>query len=123
MGGVVSLSKSPEDIWLVAGWAFRQLLEDVSKQYAHDTEVVEELESAELHDGLLLHSLELSLAERITEAVSNVVDGILNHTIRSGIVDQPYGDEVTVKQYCEALRELSHIIRRTSRKQGNVSAS
>lgn len=123
MGGVVSVSKSPEDTWLVAGWAFRQLLEDVTKNYAHDPEVVEGLEKAELHYGLILDSLERSLADRITEAVSNVVDGILNNTIQSGIEDRPYGDEVTLKQYFEALRELSQIIKRTSTKQGNLSAS
>ena len=64
MGGVVSFSRSPEDIWLVAGWAFRQLLEDVRRQYANETEIVVLLESAELHGGLMIDSLEPSIANR-----------------------------------------------------------
>ena len=115
MGGVVSFSRSPEDTWLVAGWAFRQLLEDVGKQYAYDVDVVEALKSAKLHDGLMLELLEPSLADRVTEAIDNVVDGILNNTIRSGIEDQPYGDKVTIKQYFEALTELSGVIKRRRR--------
>ena len=112
MGGVVSFSNSREDIWYVAGWAFRQLLMDVSRQYADDAEIVEELESAELHNGLILELLDPPIADRITNAISKVIDGILNHTIRSGIEEQPYGDRVTVEQYFGALKELSGMIAR-----------
>ena len=120
MGGVVSLAKNPEYIWYVAGWAFRQLLEDVSRQYAYDTQIVKELEKAELHYGLILHSLDAPIADRITQAISNVIDGILNHTIRSGIEEQPYGNRVTVEQYFEALNELSRMIRK---RENNESGS
>lgn len=116
MGGVVSLSKNPEDIWYVAGWAFRQLLEDVSGQYADDAQILEELEKAELHDGLLIHSLDAPIADRITEAISNVIDGIRNRTIRSGIEDQSHGDSETVEQYFGALNELSLMIRKVKNK-------
>ena len=112
MGGVVSFSRSPEDIWYVAGWAFRQLLDDVRQQYAKDTEIVAQLESAELYSGLMIDLLDPSVANRITDAISKVIDGILNHTIRSGIEEQPYGDTVTVEQYFGALKELSLMIRR-----------
>lgn len=107
MGGVVSFSRSPEDIWYVAGWAFRQLLDDVRRQYANDTVIVARLESAELHSGLMIDLLDPSTADRITDAIGKVIDGILNHTIRSGIEEQPYGDRMTVEQYFEALDELS----------------
>ena len=114
MGGVVSFSRSSEDTWYAAGWAFRQLLEDVSRQYANDSKIVEELDSAELHAGLMIDLLDPSIATRITDAISKVIDGILNHTIRSGIEEKPYGDRMTVEQYLEALNELSRIIRRRS---------
>ncbi len=39
-----------------------------------------------------------------SDAIRKVIDGILDHTIRSGIEEQPYGDRVTVEQYFEALR-------------------
>lgn len=112
MGGVVSFSKNPEDIWYVAGWAFRQLLDDVGKYYSYDSEIVEELESAELHNGLILDSLDMSIAERLTQAISEVTDGILNHTMLSGIEEQSYGDRETVEQYFKALKELSRMTRR-----------
>ena len=112
MGGVVSFSERPEDIWYVAGWAFRQLIEDVSRQYANDPEIVDQLEKAEIHHGLMIDDLDPLIADRITDAVSKAIDGILNHTIRSGIEEQPYGDTVTVEQYFGALKELSSMIRK-----------
>ena len=111
MGGVVSLSSSPEDIWLVAGWAFRQLLDDVRREYANDPEIVAQLESAEIHNGLMIESLDPSSADRMTGALRKVIDGILNQTIPSGIAEQRYGDRVTVEQYFKALKELSSLIR------------
>jgi hypothetical protein len=98
MGGVVSFSRSPEDIWYVAGWAFRQLLDDVRREYASNPEIVAQLESAELHDGLMIGSLDPSIAGRMTDAIRKVIDGILDHTIRSGYEEQPYADRVTVEQ-------------------------
>ena len=118
MGGVVSLSKNPEDIWYVAGWAFRQLLEDVSGQYADDAQILAELEKAELHAGLILHSLDAPIADCITQAISKVIDGILNRSIRSGIEDKPYGDSETVEQYFGALNELSRMILKGNKNKG-----
>ena len=97
---------------MVAGWAFRQLLDDVSKHYPNDTEIVDQLERAELYQGLILESLDASIAERLTHAISEVTDGILNHTMQSGIEKRPYGDSATVEQYFKALKELSRMTRR-----------
>lgn len=108
--GIIGFSPLPEDMWYVAGWAFRQVLDDVSRQHWNDKELVEEFELAELHGALMLDRLEPSLAGRIEAAISNVVNGILAGDIPSGITEQPYGDEHTVQQYFESLRDLMQIL-------------
>ena len=113
MGGVISFSDSAENTWLVAGWAFRQVLADVSRQYGNDNELVEKLELAELHGGLMLQRLEPSLAARIEAGITNVVTGILGGVIPSGITEQPYGDQRTVQQYMESLEDLMRILHRS----------
>ena len=108
--GVISFSDDGgKDTWKVAGWAFRQVLDDVSRQYADDLEIVEKLEQAKLHSGLILYSLEPSLAERLKGAINDVAGGIRAGTISSGITEQPYGDAVTVEQYLESLDELLRV--------------
>ena len=108
--GVISFSDSGgKDTWHVAGWAFRQVLDDVSRQYAHDFEIVEKLEQAKLHSGLILYSLEPSFAARLKAAINDVASGIRAGTIPSGITEQPYGDAVTVEQYLGSLDELLRI--------------
>lgn len=109
--GVVCISDSREGTWHVAGWAFDQILDDVSQYWRDDPEIVETLERAKLHSGLILYTLEPSLADRISRAIAEVITGILDNTIRSGLEDQPYGDTVTIEQYRGALKELLHLIR------------
>jgi hypothetical protein len=113
MGGVISFSNSAEQTWLVAGWAFRQILDDVSRHHANDQELVEAFEIAELHSALMLDRLEPSLAGRIEAAINDVVSGILAGIIPSGITEQPYGDQTTVLQYLESLDELLGILHRS----------
>jgi hypothetical protein len=115
VGGVISFSDSAEHTWLVAGWAFRQILDDVRSQYANDEELTEALELAEIHYGLMLDGLEPALAGRLEAAIRNVVSGILAGTVPSGITEQPYGDPLTVQQYLEALKDLMRILCSSSR--------
>lgn len=53
--------------------------------------------------------LEPALADRVTTSIREVATGILSGRIQSKIVEQPYGDEETVRQYHEALKELLEI--------------
>ncbi len=108
--GVISFSDSAEHTWHVAGWAFRQVLDDVSRHYADDREIVEKCEQAKMYSGLIVYSLEPSLAARLKEAISEVATGIRAGTISSGITEQPYGDAVTVEQYLRSLDELLRIL-------------
>jgi hypothetical protein len=104
--GVISFSDRAENIWCVAGWAFRQILEDVLAQNQNDHEMADQFERAILVSGLILRSLDRALADRITASIREVASGILSGSIQSKIIEQPYGDAETVRQYHESLKEL-----------------
>lgn len=104
---VISFAENtPERTWCVAGWAFRQVLDDVIFHYPEDEEMADEFEQSETHSGLILYMLPPELAARIRDAIKQVATGILSGAIRSGLHDQPYGDATTLEQYREGLREL-----------------
>ena len=107
---VISFSVKPENIWCVAGWAFRQVLDDVISQYPEDAEMAIELNRARELKGLIIDGLSPDFETLVTSAIKHVVTGILSGAIRSGIVDQPYGHARTVKQYLEGLQELQRAI-------------
>ena len=104
--GTIAFSTKSEECLAVAGWAIRQILDDVASRYPQDSEIAKEFEAAKAIDGLMVYLLRPDLATRVTNAIREVGTGILTGTIRSGIGDQPYGDERTVAQYREALRQL-----------------
>ena len=66
-----------------------------------------------LHQRLLnfhqhQHAAELQkeMAEKFATAIRKVAEGILSGTISSGLINQTYGDAVTIEQYRSALKEL-----------------
>lgn len=110
--GIISFSDRAEDIWCVAGWAFRQILEDVLVQNQNDHEMANAFEQAILVNGLILYRRDREVADRITASIRDVATGILSGSIRSKIIEQPYGDEETVRQYHESLKGLLEIASR-----------
>jgi hypothetical protein len=107
---VIGFSDRPEEIWCVAGWAFRQVLGDVLSQYTEDSEMADEFTIAETQSGLHIDLLEPEFADRVTNAIRHVATGILSGAIRSGIHDQPYGDAMTIDQYRKGLQQLLEIL-------------
>jgi hypothetical protein len=103
---VLGFSKKPEEIWSVAGWAFRQVLDDVIARHPDDAEMAREFVEAKAIKGLSVDMLDPHFAARVTEAIRQEVEAILSGTVRSGLLDKPYGDARTVEQYLGALREL-----------------
>jgi|GEM_PF-3080868 len=103
---VIGFSDKPEEIWCVAGWAFRQVLDDVISQYPEDSEMADAFARSKTYSGLNVDSLEPELAAKVTNAIWQVATGILSGAIRSGIYDQTYGDARTVEQYREGLQQL-----------------
>ena len=114
--GVICVSDSREGTWHIAGWAFDQVLDDVSQYWRDDPEIVKTVQQGKLHSGLILYKLDRSIANRISRAIAEVIVRILNNSIRSGLEDQPYGDAVTVEQYRGALRELLNLIEKANEK-------
>ena len=110
MGGVIGFSNKPEEIWFAAGWAFRQVLDDVISQFPEDLEMYEVFSDAKHHGGLNIDLLSPEFSIRITEALREVAMAILCGSVKSGIVDKPYGDAKTVEQYQEVLRQLVDLI-------------
>lgn len=108
---VISFSENqPERTWCVAGWAFRQVLDDVISQHPEDSEMADEFEQSKTYSGLILYMLQPKFAARITNALRQVATGVLSGVTRSGIHDQPYGDVMTLEQYREGLRQLLEAI-------------
>src|SRR5713226_1071771 len=108
---VISFSKKPEQVWCVAGWAFRQILDDVVSQFPEDKEMAEKFEEVKIcYSGLIVEMLEPEFAARVTNAIRQVVTGILSGAIRSGIYDQPHGDAKTVEEYRKGLQQLIEAI-------------
>ncbi|MBO0860453.1 MAG: hypothetical protein J2P21_18635 [Chloracidobacterium sp.] len=111
MGGVISFSDKNEEIWgVVAGWAFRQVLDDVISNHPEDSDMTDAFAKAEAIGDLQIYSLELELAARVTRAIWHVGTAVLSGAIRSGIHDQPYGDARRIEQYRNVLQELLDII-------------
>jgi hypothetical protein len=108
--GAIAFSRKTEQSWVVAGWALRQILDDVASQYPQDSEIAMEFEGAKAIDGLMVYLLRPALAATVTNAMRELATGILSGAIRSGISDQPYGDERTVLQYRKALQQLLEAI-------------
>lgn len=108
--GAIAFSTKSEHSWVKAGWVLRQIMDDTASQHPEDSEMAEQFEAAKAIDGLMVYLLRPDLAARITAAIRMAVRGILSGTIRSSIVDQPYGDERTVAQYREALEQLLQVI-------------
>ena len=107
---VIGFSSKPEYNWVVARWVYRQVLEDLISHCPEDSEIADTAANSLETDGLLMEFLEPSLAARITNAVREVVAGILSGAIRSGIHDQSYGDAYRVGEYRKALQELLQAI-------------
>lgn len=104
----VSFSDREAGVWIVAGWAFRSLLSDVSARFRNDHEIAEALDEAETLGFLHVESLDKSLAERVASAISEVATGILTGAIRPQIAGR--FDDATIEQYHNALRMLLRAI-------------
>jgi hypothetical protein len=108
--GAIAFSTKPEESWVVAGWAFRQILDDIAAQHPDDSEIAGKFEEAKALSGLMVYRLHPDLAARVTTAIKDVAKGILSGAIRSGMVDKPYGDERTVAEYRKGLQQLLEAI-------------
>jgi hypothetical protein len=64
------------DAWVVAGWAFRQVLEDVRSQCPTDAEMISEVELARELKYLFIDTFSSDLAKRMAKAIRDTATGI-----------------------------------------------
>lgn len=118
--GAIAFSNKAVESWAVAGWAFRQILDDVASQHPHDVEMTREFEEAKAIGGLIVYKLERNVANRVTSAIREVVVGILSGTVRSGLMDRTYGNERTVEEYQKGLQQLLMVLRAAGEPPGKM---
>ena len=104
--GAIAFSKKQEESWVVAGWAFHQILDDTLSQQGEDSEMIAAFEEAKALGGLMVYMLEPKFARRVSKEIERVTRGILEGNIRSGIYEKRYGGEKTVAEYRAGLRDL-----------------
>jgi hypothetical protein len=102
--------KKPADAWVVAGWAFRQVLEDVRSQYPTDADMISELELARDLKYLFIDSFGPDLAKRLASAIRETATGIHSGKIRSGILDKPGFNANDIAEYRDSMRELAVVV-------------
>lgn len=108
--GVINFSKEPVRYWQVAGWAFRQVLDDVAQLEPDDTELQKTFEVAKLYDALSVYSLSDEMADRVIGGLRRVAEGVLSGSVESGISAQPYGNPETLIDYRSGLRDLLSVL-------------
>ena len=95
--------------WVVAGWAFRQIIDDVIAQFPADAELASCLQEHREFKYLFVNHLPPELGSRMTRAFNEVSEGIVAGRIRSGILDFPNTPESN-EDYYQGLRELLEAI-------------
>lgn len=98
------------DAWVVAGWAFRQVLEDVRSQRPTDEEMISELELAKDLKYLFIDSSSPALAKRLASAIRDTASGIQSGEIRSSIVDKRGFTANDIAEYRDSMRELVAVV-------------
>lgn len=106
MSGLIHFSDKQENVWIVAGWAYRQVLEDVVAHCPSDSQIAAEAILAKDVGYVFINELAPPLASRFARAIRESCEGILSGAIRSGIYEKPYGDAHTVEQYRLRLQQL-----------------
>ena len=104
--GAIAFSRRPEHSVVYAGWVLRQIMDDTASQHPEDSEMAQQFELAKADDGLIVYMLAPELAARVTAAIKGVAIGILSGAIHSGVAERHGGNERTVAQYRDALKEL-----------------
>lgn len=98
------------DAWVVAGWAFRQVLEDVRSQCPTDAEMISKLELARDLKYLFIDTFNPDLAKRLANAIRESATGIHSGQIRSGIVGKAGFTANDVAEYRDSMRELAAVV-------------
>jgi len=101
----ISFAEGADCVWIVSGWAFRQVLEDLRLSTAGDRSILEEIDNAGHLGFLHVDFLPEPLRVKMSAAIEHLCWGILGGSIRSG-VEQAFSDIETRQAYLEGIQSL-----------------
>ena len=110
----ISFGSDADSNWIVARWAFRQLLKDLSDYVPGNAPILEAIEQASHLEYLNVKSLEGGLRTELTSALERLCTGILSGTQATSVGESFPGDPSTQEQYRVGLEMLLTALR-TSR--------
>jgi hypothetical protein len=90
--------------WVVAGWAFRQVMADALMQHSADADLAAVFEQAEAVGYLRLGYLENPLSGKVASVLKDTAAAILAGRIQSGI--DRFDDPQMSEEYLKGLRML-----------------
>lgn len=93
--------------WCKANWAFRQLVQDISRQFEHDDELCRTLDLAQAYGTLDLKGMPVELARRVSEAMLAVIGATQTGEIEAWRPEDQGGRTM----YLQALAELADLLR------------
>jgi len=110
----ISFGDEPDSVWIVAGWAFRQALQDLKPYAQGDAAFLDALESAG-HLGFLdVETQESRLRAGMTNAIEAMCRGILDSSASSGI-EGAFPDSETQSAYREGIQLLLNAVQASQR--------
>jgi hypothetical protein len=113
MSGVISFGESAEEVWLVAGWAYRRLLGDVLTASAQDEKVAYAVQQAVALQGLdlpLIAREERELSVKLYKAIRNVAIATVQDSAKEPLNWKQGLDAAGQAMYLGAVRELLAIL-------------
>jgi ribosome biogenesis protein Nip4 len=102
---VISFGREAEAIWNGAGWAFRQILRDLSPYAQGDAEFERAMKDAEDLGSFIVNYRDATLKGRITRATVRMCDDVLNG-MRTSSIMQHHSDPETQELYWKELAVL-----------------
>lgn len=111
---VISFDDKAEAIWGGTGWAFRQIVRDLSPYAEGDSDFVQTLERAGHLGSLIVENLDPSLQRRITRAIVAMTNDIVSGE-RSSSIPQFHTDQETQELYWKYIEMLRSIAERSAR--------
>jgi hypothetical protein len=113
MSGVIAYGNSPEQVWLVAGWAFRAFLDDLSCADPTDAKYSGAIRQAEALNGLHINLLakdDSELAKKLMKNIEQVASETLRNESDTRLNWNRGLDAEGQRMYLESIKELAAIM-------------
>ena len=104
MAVIAFAENSPDAAWVVAGWAFRQVMADALTLNSSDSQLAAVFDQAEAVGYLRLGYMESPLAAKVASALKWAATEILSGRVQSGV--GRFDDAQMAEEYFKGLRTL-----------------